>query len=326
MPTLLRLAIAAMSTVVTTGGAVLLAFALAPSRATAGPAVFGGAFSLVALTTPPLVIGVFVSYWSWDDSARKRLRILLLVPVAIQVLGVAGVVALIAARPTAVIAGLALIAIGLLENPAAILLGRAARRRELARPQPTIEGAEGELLAGIQRGWRRTAIGASIGLAVGIAGLVALAVAFTGTFPIWRFAFVVPAALGVGASIGSITSTLPLAVKVRDLIGGDYSSGRRIGLAIRGKVTDLTDDEAGRAARYATVAPAWLKLQLTTQVSSLLISISVIANLVLANSDLIVLAALVGGVALASVIAVVVLFRIQIRRFRAYAQAHPVLA
>lgn len=325
-PALFRLGVVVMSTVVTLVGALVLASATAGDHTRESAVIAVGALALVALTMPPALVGAFVSYWSWDDSARRRLRILLAVLVGVQLLGAAGMLTLTVALPSAALGGIALIVVALIQTPVSIVLGRAARRRELRAPHPALDGADAAILEGIRRGWRRAGIGATIGLVVGVALIVALGVGFPSSDIAVRLLFILPASAGIGTSIGGLTSTLPLARRMRDLLGGNFSSARRIGLAIKGKQQDLTDDEEERAARYAAIAPAWLNLQLVAQAANIVVSLSVIANLGAEHADQRWLLPAFGALALAGILTAVVARGIQIRRLRDYAATHPVTA
>lgn len=326
MPTILRLAIATLSTVLLTGGALVLALGSAAGhQVDPGPTV-GGALALVALVFPQTFAGLFVSYWSWDGGARRPLRIAMIVLVAVQLAGIAGLVAVVAAAPSLVVGAVGIIAAALVLDPVALLLGRAARRRELAAPKPALDDADAAILAAIRRGWRRTGLGAAIGLVTGLAVLLALGLTLDdGSSPL-ALLVLAPAGIGLGASIGGLTSTLPLASRVRDLLGGGYSGARRIGLAIRGKDVDLSEEEADRAARYAAIAPAWQNLQLTAQSGNILTSFTVIGALGLEHADLRWVMLGYGAVAVVCIVLVIVLRRVQLRRFRVYSAAHPVAA
>lgn len=321
MPTLLRIVLVLLTTGVLYAGVALLAFAEVIGTPD-GTRLALGSLAVCGLALPPMLAGMFASYWSWDASARRRLTIALVVLLAIQAAGAVGLVALTVARSGLVVAAVVLIAVAAALDPAAVALGRSARRIELRRhPQPT--GDLEEFRARIRLGWRRGAIGAALGLAVGIVASVALLIPLAGHDEVGRALVFIPAGAGLGASFGMVSVVLGLAKRVRDLLGGDYSSGRRIGRAVSGKPEALSDDEQLRASRYAAVAPEWLSLQTTQSVVNSLAVLSIAAGSLAGLGGAIWLA---GGfvAALAVLTAVTVYLRVvTLRRVRAYAAAHP---
>lgn len=325
MPTLLRIALVLLTMGVLYAGIAVLALAEVVGTPDANRLGLG-AIAVCALALPPMMAGTFASYWSWDASARLRLRIIVAVLVVVQLAGAAGLIAITVARSSFTVASVVLVVIAVALDPVCIALGRTARRIELRRPTPADD------LAGfrerLRAGWRRGGIGAVIGLALGILIDVALLVPLAGRGDSTTALLFLPAGAGLGASIGMLTVVLGITRRIRDLLGGDYSAARRIGRAVNGKPEELSVDEAARAARYASVAPAWLRLQTTqTVVNSLAVASIMTASLLgLSSGDLPGFDWIFGAVLvvlIASVITTLVARRFQLRRFRAYAETHP---
>lgn len=328
MPTLLRITLVLLTSGVLYAGIALLAFAEVVSTLDAGRLGLGS-LAVCALALPPMLAGVFASYWTWDASARRRLRITLAALVVVQLAGAAGLIALTVARSSFVVASVVLVVIAAALDPACIALGRAARRIELRREAPAddLDGFRERIRAG----WRRGGIGAVVGLAVGIVLCVVLLVPLAGRGDAPRALLFVPAGAGLGASFGLLSVVFGLARRIRDLLGGDYSSARRIGRAVNGKREALTEDEQARAARYATIAPAWLRLQTTqTVVNSFAVASLMAGSLLgLSGDDIPGFGWFVGGILVllvGTIIATLILRRFQLRRVRAYSDAHPVAA
>lgn len=325
MPTLLRIIVVLLTTGVLYAGIALLAFAEVIGTPD-GTRLALGSLAVCALATPPMLAGVFASYWSWDASARRRLRVTLGVLLAVQGAGAIGLIVLTLARSGLVVAAVVLVAIAGALDPAAIALGRTARRVELRRGRP--EGGLDAFRARVAVGWRRGGIGAAIGLAVGIltGALLLLPLARSGNAP--SAVVFAPIGAGLGASIGMLTVAVSMAGRVRDLLGGDASSARRIGRAVRGKPEALTADEQVRAARYAVAAPAWIRLQVTQSTTNALAVVAILALTLLGPSgnDLPGAGWLLGAVMtllIATVVAAVVLLRRRTRALGEYAAAHP---
>ena len=226
-------------------------------------------------------------------------------------------------------AAVVLVVIAAALDPAVIALGRAARRIELRREAPTDD--LDAFRDRIRAGWRRGGIGAAIGLAIGILIGVTLLLPLAGRGEVLRALLFIPAGAGLGASIGMITVILGLARRIRDLLGGDYSSARRIGRAVNGKAGGAVGRGVGQSGRYASIAPAWLSLQATQSIVNTLAVLAIAASSVLGLSE----DGMFGGewvtafiaVALVVLIGVAVYLRaVQLRRVRAYAEAHPVPA
>jgi len=316
MPTLLRLLIAVPPLVLALVGAVVLAAADAPDAALAG-----GALALALLITPPLLAGVVVSYHAWTGEARRRLRAAVAVAASVQLLALAGWIVVLVVVPPARPGGVAIGLLALAAGPGAVVLGRAARRRE-----PPLEGrgSRADLLGKVRTARRRRGVGAAIGCGVGVV-VLAVGVVLDGGGTILPWAAVVPLLTCVGANLGSATSTLAIGRAARALLGDDWSSSRRIGRALAGRPEHLSDDEADRAARYACVAPAWLRLQATTQVLNALLPLALLgATLDVGGGDdpsWFIVGVL--AVAAAGAIAAAVLLLVQSRRVRRYAAAHP---
>ena len=328
MPTLLRIAIVLLTSGVLYAGVALLAFAEVVSTPDAGRLGLGS-LAVCALALPPMLAGVFASYWSWDASARRRLRIILTALVVVQLVGAGGLIAITVARSSLVVASVVLVLIAAALDPACIAMGRAARRVELQREPPA--GDLAEFRDRIRSGWRRGGIGAVIGLATGILIGVALLVPLAGRGDAAQALLFLPAGTGLGASIGMLSVVLGITRRIRDLLGGDYSSARRIGRAVNGKPEELTDDEEARAARYAAVAPGWLRLQTTQTVVNSLSVASIMAGalLGLSSDDLPGFGWILGvvlAVLIASSVATLITRRLQLRRFRTYSEAHPLIA
>ena len=328
MPTLLRIALVLLTSGILYAGIALLAFAEVIGIPDATRLALGSV-SVCGLALPPMLAGVFASYWSWDDSARRRLRISLVVLMLVQIAGAAGLIALTVTRSGLVVAAVVLVAIAAALDPAVIALGRAARRIELRREAPTDD--LDAFRDRIRAGWRRGGIGAVIGLAIGILISVALLLPLAGRGEVPRALVFIPAGVGLGASIGMITVILGLARRIRDLLGGDYSSARRIGRAVNGKPERLSDDEEVRASRYASIAPAWLGLQTTQSIVNTVAVLAIAASSALGLSE----GGVAGGEWVAACIALalvalvgvgVPLRTVQLRRVRAYAEAHPLPA
>jgi hypothetical protein len=322
MPTLLRFALIALSNVVLLGGIAIVSIGVVADGSTDAGRLLLGTFSVCALVLPLMIAGVFASYWSWDAAARRRLRVSTVILVAIQVAGAAGLIA----GGAPVLPAVVLVVVTAALDPASVALGRAARRIELRRPAP--DGDLAEFRARIRVGWRRGGIGAVIGLAIGVVLTVLLLSFDLHGAELLRALVFLPAGVGLGTSIGMVTVVLGLAKRVRDLLGGDYSSARRIGRAVNGKPEQLSEEEVARATRYASVAPEWVRLQTTQALVNSLAVLSIAASSLAGLAD----DGVVSGGWIGGILAVALLITIgttlwsrlvQLRRVRAWAAAHP---
>lgn len=328
MPTLLRITLVLLTSGVLFAGIALLALAEVVGTPD-GTRLALGSLAVCALALPPMLAGVFASYWSRDARARRRLRIALVVLLAVQAVGAAGLIVLTVTRSSLVVASVVLVLIAVALDPAVIAIGRAARRIELRSEAPTHDDAG--FRERVRAGWRRGGIGAAIGLAAGILLCVLLLLPLPGRGDAASALLFLPAGAGLGASLGMLTVVLGLARRVRDLLGGDVSSARRIGRAVLGKPEALSDDERARAAHYASVAPAWLRLQTTqTAVNSLAVMAVMVGSLVgISRDGAPGIGWFVGGVLVVlvgSTVAMLVTRRRQLRRVRSYSADHPVAA
>ncbi|RIX30709.1 hypothetical protein [Amnibacterium setariae] len=318
MPALLRFALTLPPLVVVALGGVVLALADAPQGLLAA-----GSSALALLVVPPLLAGVFVSYWAWEGDARRRLRVCLSVLAAVQLAAAVGFALVLVALPSALPAGLGVLALALSCDPFAVLLGRAARRRE---PRLVVRTDLDGVRAAIRTAWRRAGIGAAIGLAFGILLVTVLGLGLAGGDLDWRLGAFVLLFTGLGASLAASFGSLAVGRRVREVIGEEWTSSRRIGRAVRGKPEELSPEDADRAARYAAVAPDWLRLQTLSQLTNAVLPLVLAANAVGSDSGLAGFLLVCAALTLATALTAVVLIRGQMRRIRAYAAEHPVPA
>ncbi len=180
------------------------------------------------------------------------------------------------------------------------------------------------MLEAIHRGRRRIAVGALIGFALGLGVLVLLLVAAGRSAQVLGPVLLVLAFTGAGGGLGGVAGALPVATRMRNLLGSDIVSSGRIVRAVIGGPDELTGDEAARAARYAVVAPQWLMLQLIGRVGTTLGVLALVAGTALQADASAWPFAVVGALLLVNTAATLPLRLARIRRMRAYAAAHPV--
>lgn len=326
MPTLLRFALGAIQLVLIAASAAVPAL-LGPDL-DADPVRFTvWTFALTAVAIPGLMGGLYLSYWSWSgQDARRRLRRLLLVLVGIQLVGAVALLFAAAVSPAWLLGTAVVVVVGLALDPVTAAIGRAARRIEERRPA-TATRVPPELDREIRSGWRRGGIGAAIGLAVGVLLIGGLSLlldpgeTLLGATTIG----IVASMVLLGAAIGMLTKSLTLSRRIRDELGGDFSTARRIGRAVAGKGETLTPEDEDAAARYAAIVSRWQPFQLT---ASLLILVAVgvqqVGNLLEDGGRLDQVRWITLGVLALALVVLLPLTVVRMRRLRAYAVAHPV--
>jgi hypothetical protein len=213
----------------------------------------------------PLLLGTYASYWSWQSpESRKRWRRMLVVLLALQVVGailvlVAGVLVRVPAWAT-----IAFVVVSLVLTPAFIRLGRIAQRHDV-RPSTNDDWVD-TTRADLRKGYRNAGIGFLIGLAAAVVLFVGLGAmlgasgkesSIDGRLVLDGLAFAF-----IGAAVGMALTTSRISRRIREVLGGEYGSVRKIArVVVRGKSEQLTNEEERDAARYALIVGQWLPFQ-----------------------------------------------------------------
>lgn len=323
MPTLLRFAIAAIAFVGLTASPLLLI--LVGQDRSDGPSTTLAVVALCALWTAPVLGGTLVSAWSASDAdGRRRMRRAVAVCALVALAGAALLVATTPLTRSPLWSSLLLAFVALAAFPGALALGRTARRIEDRRDAPAAGDDEFEhVTEELRRGRRHGIAGAVVGLAVGVLIDVWLGTMADDAGSATGSLVAFPIALAVlGASVGRLTVVFRIARRTRELLGSDYTMARRVGRIIRGKAIAESPEEEARAARYARIAVRTIPYQ---SWSSLLTIVAIVTLQVPTALDDGVRPAqwFILGIAVVTVAGVLPLQAVQLRRIRAFADAHP---
>lgn len=283
--------------------------------------------ALVPLTVflyGPTILGSIRAYWdvTGSDESRRYFALWYRIILALEVLAAVAIVLFTVLAGAPAWLPLVFITGGALLTVLALLVGRALRRRDVARavaPPPWAAISRHEIV-------RKIAVIAIVFVAVLVIGIVVFTVLLSMSekdVPTVALSLLFAAEFAFfGASFACSIVTLPLNRRLRDSVGGDLGLLRKVGrVVLKAKPIDLNLEEQVKAAKYAVLVSVVFPFQLAIVV--LLYAGFVLQQVQFLVTDIQSPFAVFFLIAFPVLLVVlVVLHAVRIRRARRYARQH----
>ncbi|MCX7522953.1 hypothetical protein OSC27_11780 [Microbacterium sp. STN6] len=303
-------------------GGLLLVVLYAPSAA------FGvtilAVLAVTALVYGPLMLGSMTAYWNMTKTVSDRayFRRWLWIIVGIEALGAIAMIIFALLAPAPWWLPVTFIAAGLVLTPLSLVVGRALYRHGEAHSRPALVWSpvtRSEML-------RRVAVVAITFVTVLVLGLVVFGLIESGsghalTRPGTLISFALQFAL-LAAAFACIVITVPLNRRLRDAVGGELGTIRKVSkVVLRKRPVHLDEDEQAAAARYAAIIPATLAFTIG-YVTLLYVALGIQQIRLMTQGFDATYSVVYTGALVVVLLVAVPFFTLRVRRARRYARDH----